>query len=209
MAAAQPKTVDINQGDGADKRRHRRVPLTLRARFLAPDGAEHECQVVNISAGGLRLVAKHHLSREEKLVLYVEHVGRFDCMVVRNCADGFAVRFDIHAKKRERTVEALSKLLLSGPRGAEQRRELRVESDTSASLTLETGETLPCRISDISLTGAAIEVDRKLEIGSIVRLGRMTAKVVRRNETGYGLAFAEKNASDGLAGVMRSVNTAG
>jgi len=206
MTAAHPRAEIEEDADGAERRRHRRVPVALRARFLASDDTEHDCTVVNISAGGLRLAAERPVPVNSRIVLYVDQVGRFDCTVVRHTSGGFAVRFDIHAKKRERTVEALSRLLIEGPRGADQRREFRVEADAKACLTLENGDARECRIIDISLTGAAVEVADPPAVGETVRLGRMRATVVRRSESGVGLSFHGGASTAALDNVMKSTD---
>ena len=40
-----------------DRRRHRRVPVTLFGRFMREDKQEFPCQVINMSAGGMAVLA--------------------------------------------------------------------------------------------------------------------------------------------------------
>lgn len=213
MSASHTQRQDLAEDeDGVDKRLHRRIPVSLRARYLGPDGEERSCTVVNISAGGLRLISDHPAQSEDKVVLYVESVGRFDCTVVRPTKDGFAVKFDIHAKKRERTVEALSRLLLEGPtakQSPEQRMQPRVAAEAKAELILGDGSTVACKVIDISLTGASVEMKEPLAIGAIVKLGRMKAKVARHHETGVGLMFlreAGDSSPRGMNEIEKSVS---
>ncbi|MEL6365532.1 MAG: PilZ domain-containing protein [Pseudomonadota bacterium] len=200
-AARTEQQYDFEDEDGAERRKHRRIPVSLEARFLAPDGKERDCTVVNISAGGLRLVSEHEVAKDDKVVLYVEHVGRFDCTVVRPTSNGFAVRFEIQAKKRERTVEALSRFLLQGaasgaPDGDSKRQQPRVASEANTELTLSDGTTAACKVLDISLTGASIEIENPPPVGAMVQLGRMKAKVARHHDDGAGLMFLRDDVAE-------------
>lgn len=179
------------EGDGSERRRHARVEAPLKARYLGPDGREHPCLVVNISAGGALLRAKTSPAESETIVLYVDEVGRFECRVVRSGKHSFAVDYRGRRSKTARTADALT-VTLNYPREGKSdlRAAPRIKQDEPALVTLENGEQIPCSIIDISLTGASIEIDPRPPLGARLVLGKTSAKVVRRHEKGVGVIFS-------------------
>lgn len=173
-----------------ERRRHARVVLPLKARYLTRDGSEHACLVANISAGGALLRAKHPPLENEAVVLYIDEVGRFEGKVVRAGRHSFAVDYRGRRAKSARTADALTELINNRGRRIDRRAMPRIRQDAPATVMLETGETIPCSILDISLTGASIEIDPRPPLGARLKLGKMAAKVVRRHEKGVAVVFS-------------------
>jgi c-di-GMP-binding flagellar brake protein YcgR len=59
-----------------------------------------------------------------------------------------------------------------------------------SSILLEDGRRYNCKITDISLSGAAVEIDVRPALGTPVTLGRMRARVVRHFPDGIAVEFA-------------------
>ena len=59
----------------------------------------------------------------------------------------------------------------------------------SGVLTLDDGSKMPCRILDLSLSGAGISAAKKPDVGAAVTLGRVQARVVRHLEEGFAIEF--------------------
>jgi hypothetical protein len=57
-------------------------------------------------------------------------------------------------------------------------------------LHLLDGRQYPCRIIDLSLSGAALEIEVKPAVGMQVTLGTMRGQVVRHFEDGLAVEFA-------------------
>jgi hypothetical protein len=73
----------------------------------------------------------------------------------------------------------------------EDRRHERVAPRNPISaLQLMDGRQYPCRIIDLSLSGAALEIEVKPAIGVQVTLGTMRGQVVRHFEDGVAIEFA-------------------
>ena len=88
-----------------ERRRHQRVDLTIKARVLKEDGVEEPCLIVNISAGGALLKAVNPPPAGEKVVLYIDDMGRFEGQVIRSAKHFFAVDYrGRRAKARRRCV---------------------------------------------------------------------------------------------------------
>jgi hypothetical protein len=184
------KTIIRPAADAAERRRHARVNIPLKARVLAADGSERPCVVVNISAGGALLKARTPPAEHEDVVLYIDEVGRFEGTVVRVGRHSFAVDYRGRRAKSARAADALTVAVhTEGPR-VDRRMSPRIKHDSKAAVRLENGQTITCSILDISLTGAAIEIDPRPPLGATLTLGRMAAKVVRRHEKGVGVVFS-------------------
>lgn len=162
----------------------------LKARYLDARGREKPCIIVNISAGGALLKAKSPPQANEKIILYIDQVGRFEATVIRAKGQEFAVSYEAKRAKNARTADNLTKIINKNKKHRTDRRKTpRIEQNESAVLYMEDGSARPCAIMDISLTGASIEIAPRPPLGSHVILGRMTAKVVRRHDKGVSVIF--------------------
>lgn len=180
--------------DPDDRRRHHRIDLSLRARVLTSDGIEEPCLVTNISAGGALLKAVKPPAVGERVVLYIDNVGRFEGWVIRSSKHVFAVDYRSRRTKSKRTADNLIEVAnMASPR-VDRRASPRVRHESNATVVLEDGSSVDCQILDISLTGASIAIDPRPELGAVLTVGRMTAKVVRRHEKGVGVVFTGKAA---------------
>ena len=63
---------------------------------------------------------------------------------------------------------------------------------------LDDGRRYPCRIMDLSLSGAAIDIDIRPAIGTAVRLGNMRGRVVRHFLEGVAIEFLSLQSRDTL-----------
>jgi c-di-GMP-binding flagellar brake protein YcgR len=100
---------------------------------------------------------------------------------------------DVSASPRKRDKMAAqltwlaNKDLLNLP---EDRRHERVVPDNRHStVVLDDGRRYNCKIIDISLSGAAIELAVRPAMGTPVTLGRMRARVVRHFQDGVAVEF--------------------
>lgn len=184
-----------------DRRRHRRVPVTVFGRFMREDKQEYPCQVVNMSAGGMALLAPVACRDGERIVAYLDNLGRIEGVVVRSFEGGFAMRILASLHKRERIANLLTWLTNQKALGlGEERKHERVVPRINASkLILPNGDVHNCRVIDVSLSGASVACAVKPEIGTVVILGRMRGRVVRHHDQGVALQFVELQDPDSLA----------
>jgi hypothetical protein len=182
-----------------ERRRFRRVDLTIKARVLKANGEEEPCIVVNISAGGALLKAVNPPAAGEHVVLYIDEIGRHEGQVIRSAKHFFAVDYRGRRAKTKRTADNLTHSLNNRQMKLDRRATPRIKTDQKTVLTFESGESVACEILDISLTGASVAIDPKPELGVKVTVGRMTGKVVRRHEKGVGIVFI------GPAGKMEDI----
>lgn len=175
-----------------DHRRFQRVTINVLGRFMLSDRREFPCQVVNMSPGGALLMAPVSGTAGEHVVAYLDHLGRVEGEIARVIDGGFAMRLNATARKRDKLASQLTWLAnrheLNLP---EDRRHERFQPKNPFSqVTLSDGRFFRCRISDISLSGAALDVEVRPPLGSEVQLGRMRARVIRHSEAGIAVEFA-------------------
>jgi len=175
-----------------ERRNFQRVRVKIYGRFMLEDRTEHPCQVVDMSPGNVALRADRVGEPGEKVIAYLDHIGRIEGVVTRRLEDGFAMTVIASERKRDKLAAQLTWLAnkheLDLP---EDRRHERVAPRNPMSvLQFMDGRQYQCRIIDLSLSGAAVEIDVKPAIGMQVVLGTMRGQVVRHFDDGIAIEFA-------------------
>ena len=183
-----------------DRRRHQRVKVNLLGRYMLADRREFPCQVVNMSPGGMALIAPVTAAQGERIIAYVDHLGRLEGRVARIFQNGFAMTIGATARKRDKLAAQLTWLanrnILDLP---EDRRHGRiVPRNPVGRLIMPNGVNLTCRIIDVSQSGAGIATDQRPAIGALVTLGKVQGRVVRHLEEGFAVEFTRLQHPDFL-----------
>lgn len=174
-----------------ERRRFQRVRVNLLGRYMLADRREFPCQVVNMSPGGMLLVAPVSGQVGERVIAYIDNLGRLEGVVARHVENGFAMTISATLRKRDKLAAQLTWLanrhLLSSP---EDRRHGRfVPKNQFTALVMPNGINIGCRLIDVSLSGAAVATDQRPPIGAIVTLGKVQGRVVRHLEEGFAVEF--------------------
>ncbi|TCU68348.1 PilZ domain-containing protein [Bradyrhizobium sp. R2.2-H] len=174
-----------------ERRRFQRVKVHLLGRYMLPDRREFPCQVINMSPGGLALLAPGIGNVGDRVVAYLDHIGRVEGKITRIIDNGFAMTIGATPRKRDKLAAQLTWLanrdILNLPE--DRRHDRIVPRNPIAVLTLEDGTKMTCRIIDLSLSGAAIAAENRPPLKSTVLLGRVQGRVVRNIEDGFALEF--------------------
>src|SRR5271156_5948212 len=183
-----------------DRRRHQRVKVNLLGRYMLADRREFPCQVVNMSPGGMALIAPVGGAPGERIIAYVDQWGRLEGHVARIFQNGFAMTIGATARKRDKLAAQLTWLanrnILNLPE--DRRHDRIIPRNPIAMLTLEDGTKMTCRIMDLSLSGAAIAAENRPPLKSLVMLGKIAARVVRNLEEGFALEFVHEQLAETL-----------
>jgi len=183
-----------------DRRRFQRVRVNLLGRYMLADRREFPCQVVNMSPGGMALIAPVAGQPGERVVAYVDHVGRLEGQIARIFQNGFAMTVAATARKRDKLAAQLTWLANRHMLGLpEDRRHGRiVPRNPSGRLIMPNGINVTCRIIDVSQSGAGIATDQRPPIGALVTLGKVQGRVVRHLEDGFAIEFTRLQHPDFL-----------
>ena len=191
MALAQHKSF-LPVAD--ERRRFQRVKVHLLGRYMLPDRREFPCQVINMSPGGLAMLAPGIGNVGDRVIAYLDHVGRVEGKITRIIDNGFAMSVGATARKRDKLAAQLTWLanrdILNLPE--DRRHDRIVPRNPIGLITLDDGRQMTCRIIDVSMSGAAIGAEYRPPLRSLVTLGRVQARVVRNLEDGFALEFVHE-----------------
>lgn len=183
-----------------EDRQFQRVAVTLFGRYMLEDRREYPCQIQDMSPGSASLVTTHVGEVGERVIAYIDHIGRLDGKIIRNIDNGFAMSFRATEKKRDKMAAKLTWLANRHELNlAEDRRHERVVPTVKSSkIKLEDGREYEVRIVDLSLSGAALQIDVRPAIGTLLWLGTMRGRVVRHFDDGIAIEFAVLQSTDSL-----------
>jgi hypothetical protein len=174
-----------------ERRKHQRVTVELMGRYMLESRREFPCQTSNISPGGLALVAPVAGNLGERVVVYLDQLGRVEGTIVRLLPNGFAIEFSATIRKRDKLAAQLTWLanrqILGMP---EDRRHERIQPRNPRTvITLDNGVQSVARLIDVSTSGAGVSTDLPLALGQRIVVGRLPAKIVRKFDGGVAVEF--------------------
>jgi hypothetical protein len=174
-----------------DESAFQRVTVNLSGRLMLSSHDEFDCMAKEMSPGDVYLASPARPNLGERVIAYVEHVGRIEGNVSR-LADGyFTVRINATDRKREKLAAQLTWIANKHELGLpEDRRHDRLAPRKIVTdITLEDGTRYPCRIIDLSLSGAAVDTEVRLPLGTPMLLGNMRGRIVRHFQEGVAIEF--------------------
>lgn len=176
-----------------DRRRHKRFSLPLLGRFMRANKQEFPCRLNDISVGGAAIMAPVEVEIGERIVVYFDEIGGLEGVVVRTFEGGFAIALKATQHKREKLAAQITWLVnkdeLGGTFGRRHKR-FEVVNKTST-LRLSDGQSVDCRVLDVSLSGASIQTDARPPIGDEVIFGKLRCRVMRYHDRGIGVQFLD------------------
>jgi hypothetical protein len=185
-----------------ERRRFQRVKVNLLGRYMLPDRREFPCQIINMSPGGMAVVAPVLGAPGERVIAYVDHLGRLEGKIARLIDNGFAMTIAASVRKRDKLAAQLTWLanrhILNLP---EDRRHGRfTPRNPLARLILPNGNNVACRVIDLSQSGAAIAIAPELRpaVGGVVTIGKTQGRVVRHIDDGFAVEFTRLQHPDFL-----------
>jgi hypothetical protein len=183
-----------------EQRRFQRVKVHLLGRYMLPDRREFPCQTIDMSPGGLALLAPNLGNVGDRVIAYLDHIGRVDGKIIRIIDNGFAMTMGATVQKRDKLAAQLTWLanrdILDLPE--DRRYDRTVPRNPIAVLTLEDGSKMTCRIINLSASGAAIVAEVCPRLGSVVMLGNVQACMARHIQDGFALEFVHEQIADTL-----------
>ncbi len=175
-----------------ERRKHQRVKVVLLGRYMLEDRREFPCQTIDMSPGGVALSAPVKGEIGSRVVVYIDQIGRIEGRIARHLDHGFALSLNVPLIKREKLADQLiwlaNRHILGMPE--DRRRHERIAPrNPRSTLRLEDGREYIAKLIDISISGAAINVDVKPPLGTLVTIGRTSGRIVRHVEGGIAVEF--------------------
>ena len=165
------------------------VPPAILGRCMLSNGEEFACEAIEASAHAMTIVARRRVAIHEPVVCYLNQIGVVHGLVSQCVANGFVIELDVSADRRSHIA---ARLEWQATRTSEQRAAPRiVPIHRAVEVRLGDAAALRGLILDISLSGAAITLDQPIDpvIGSLVRVGKRYATVVRLLKDGIAVQF--------------------
>lgn len=178
-----------------ERRRYGRVAVALRGRYMLADGKEYDCQIVDVSPVGFAIRGPLAGDLGERVVAYIEQLGRIEGVIVRRAPDDEWFALDLRAplsrlQKLANKIDWLARR--QAGEATERRRFERFDQEDErerTTLQLSDGQEFVARLIDVSTGGAALEVDVTPPIGAPVTVGKRRSHVSRHFAGGVAVTF--------------------
>jgi hypothetical protein len=177
-----------------ERRRSPRADLALRGRYMLADRSEYPCQTIDVSSSGIALLGLVKAPIGERVIAYIDGLGRVAGPVTRQFNESFAIEILGAPTKHERVAQRLAWLIShrSG-KAPERRANPRVDLDDFRTF-MQTPDGLkhPAVVLNFVGDGAALLVDATPDVGCQVMIGQARARVIRHRQDGVAVMFANK-----------------
>ena len=100
----------------AERRRDQRVEVRLLGRFMRSDRKEFDCESIDASPNGIAFSSDAGVQQDERIVAYLNQIGRVEGRVARIFPGGFAIQMNVPPAKRDKLATQLA--WLAEPPGA-------------------------------------------------------------------------------------------
>jgi hypothetical protein len=175
----------------ADRRRARRVQVDLAGSYMLVNGGEHRCEVQDMSIDGVALVAPVAGRIGERVIAYLDEIGRIEGKIVRIHSIGFAMTITATPRKRDKLAAQLTWLANRHKLDLKQQRshDRFMPRNPRATTVLPDGVCIPCRTVEMSASGAAVASETRPPINALIHLGKVEGRVVRVSGDGFAVQF--------------------
>ncbi|MFD1326618.1 PilZ domain-containing protein [Mycoplana ramosa] len=184
----------------SEQRSFQRVSVNLPGRLMLPNHEEFDCVALHMSPGDVFFACHARPRAGERIIAYVDHLGRIEGTVERLTDDGFVITVNATDRKREKLAAQLTWIANKHELGLpEDRQHDRLTPrNARTELALDDGRHYPCRIIDLSLSGAAVDIEVRPAVGTPVQLGNMRGRVVRHFQEGVAIEFSSVQPKEAL-----------
>jgi len=169
------------------------IKTKLVGRCILSGGPEFLCMVTALSKDRMTIEASVDGEVGQTVIVYINELGRLEGKIARLTAKGFSASLSVTTLAAAKFAERFLKMAADNELHfiPERRREPRVGLD-GVEVGIEGPKARRCRIANISALGAEIAIgDNKPEIGNLIKIGNMRAKVVRHSEAGIAVEFTD------------------
>lgn len=172
----------------------RSVDVNLPGRFMRADRSEYDCVAYIMSAGEVSIQTSIITATDERIVAYLETVGRVAGQVTALTQHGFVMTIVAPSKHRDKLADKLTWLHNLNKSGINDDRDQKrfTPVHDKCEISVVTGEVYQCRLIDMSIGGMAVNVDLRAPVGSLVKFEDASAVVVRNFQGGIALEFVDK-----------------
>src|ERR1043166_3891546 len=133
----------------------------LLGRYMLANRREAKCTVIDLSTDRITLTGPEVGTRGERVILYIDLIGRVEGTIQRVINQGFELSLDLCATAKKRIARRLQQVPVGEMLGplSERRQEVRVKLEGGRA---STADGHACTVVDFSLTGADVRIAGQL-----------------------------------------------
>jgi hypothetical protein len=184
-----------------ERRRRTRIIVSVPGTYMLADHRNsrgdrrtYPCRAVNLAPATIALAAPINGRLGERAFVTIDHLGKFKGSIIRLLDGGFVM--SIVATEEERNKFAAKIDWFEQYKNfdiADQRADARfVPENPRSRIVFADGRSEECFILDLSASGAAISAQTVPEIGGVLALATVVARVVRHFNGGFAVRFVER-----------------
>jgi hypothetical protein len=154
----------------------------------------YPCRAVNLSPQTIALAAPVNGRLGERAFATIDRLGKFKGSVVRLLDGGFVMSIVATDKDRDKLAAKIEWFdQFKNFDVTDQRADPRfVPANPRSRVVFADGRSEECFVLDLSASGAAISAQTVPEIGTVLALATVVARVVRHFDRGFAVRFIEK-----------------
>jgi hypothetical protein len=211
MLVGQPKPGDL---EIVERRRENCIFASIPGWYALVDHGnargdrrEFSCRAVNISERAIALSASVTGNLGERVTANIDRLGKIEGVIIGILSRGFVMSIRASQQERSRLSDRIEWIEKHKNHDVpDQRAHSRfVPKDPSSRLVFADGTVTTCHVIDLSEAGAAISADLDPEFGTVLAIGAIIGRVVRRFDGGFALQFLRPHSRDSVE-VMAIVN---
>jgi hypothetical protein len=182
-------------------RRNTRIIVSVPGTYILADHRNargerrtYPCRAVNLSPETIALAAPVNGHLGERAFVSIDRLGKFKGSIIRLLAGGFVMSIVANDEERNKLAAKIDWFeQFKNFDVTDQRAEARfVPENPRSRIVFADGHSEECFILDLSASGAAISAQTIPEIGSVLALATIVARVVRHFDGGFALCFVER-----------------
>ncbi|MCJ2089543.1 PilZ domain-containing protein [Methylobacterium sp. E-005] len=166
--------------------------ITTMGRYCVAGGEDVQC-LADVSATDeieLRRLAEGPLPKTgTRVACYLDNIGLMDGVVLHGRRGGFVFQVVANAERRSRIEARLAWLRTADDRHDQRKAARIVPVHREVQVHLLDARAAKALVADLSMTGAALLLDERPQVGATVTVGKRYATVVRHTPEGVGVAF--------------------
>ena len=191
ITAKKEKRKPLESGKN-EKRGFFRVKLSLKGKILSEDGREFPCTIISMSPKDVAIIASEKMEAQQKIVGYIEEIGRIEGKVTRQFDSGFSAILTLSQRRINQLVDQLTWIAnrdLPSMQDSRSHERFKPHHPKEIKCVTAEGMQLECQVEDVSMSGIALRNSTKLPIGTMLIAGTVNCEVVRETHAGFAVKF--------------------
>lgn len=154
---------------------------------------EFACRVINMSSRAMMLACPVKGPVGDRAIAYFRDFGKLSGRIVRVLEGGFVMTLTLSDESRARLATRLAWMEDQKNLDLHDKRlhARMVPREPFSMLTFADGSVLSCLVMDMSVSGAAISADVVPDVGTLLAVGRIAARVCRHFPEGFAVEFLD------------------